>query len=59
MNQKAKTVFFNFLSGKTEIARQKKRSASRLETVSMIKIVTVNGRVRYGNVDNFGAPTVI
>ena len=30
--------------------RQKKRYASRLETASVIKIATENGRVRYGTV---------
>ena len=39
---------FDFFSGKTENFRQKKRYASRLETASVIKIVTENGRVRYG-----------
>ena len=38
--------------------RHKKRYASRLETASVIKIVTENGRVRYGIVDKFGALTV-
>jgi hypothetical protein len=35
-----------------------KRYASRLETESRIKILTENGRVRYGVVGKFGAPTV-
>ena len=39
-----------FLSGKTKNFRQKKRYASRLETASVKKIVTENGRVRYGTV---------
>ena len=42
------------------------RYASRLETASVIKIVTENGRIRYGTVrngtvivDKFGAPVVM
>jgi hypothetical protein len=54
---------FDFFSGKTENFRQKIRYASRLETVSVIKIVTENDRVRYGTVrhgivDKIGLPTV-
>ena len=30
-----------------------------METVSVIKILTENGTVRYGIVDKFGAPTVL
>jgi hypothetical protein len=37
-------------SGKMENFRQKKRNAWRLETASVIKIVTENGRLRYGTV---------
>jgi hypothetical protein len=51
LNLKYGTVLaFEFFSGKTENFRQKKRYASRLETASVIKIVTENGRVRYGTV---------
>jgi hypothetical protein len=58
---------FDFFSGKTENFSEKVRHASRLETASVIKILTENGRVRYGTLrymlrgieDKFGAPTVI
>jgi hypothetical protein len=54
---------FDFFSGKTENFKEKVRYASRLETASVIKIVTENGMVRYDTVrygieDKFGAPTV-
>ena len=41
---------FDFFSGKTVNFRKKKRYASRLETASVIKILTENGRVRYATV---------
>jgi hypothetical protein len=42
---------FDFFSGKAgNFRRQKKGYASRLETASVIKIVTENGRIRYGTV---------
>jgi hypothetical protein len=51
---------FDFFSRKTENFRQKKWYASRLETASMINILTENGSVtvRYGVVDKIGLPTV-
>jgi len=49
---------YGFFSGKTENFRQKIWYASRKVTASVIKIITENGRVRYGVVDKFGAPTV-
>ena len=49
---------FDFFSGKTENFRENGRYASRLETASVIKILTENGTVRYGIVDKFGAPAV-
>jgi hypothetical protein len=41
---------FDFFNEKTENFRQKKWYASRLETTSVIKIVTENGTVRHGTV---------
>ena len=41
---------FDFFSGKTENFREKVRYASRKVTASVIKILTENGRVRYGTV---------
>jgi hypothetical protein len=41
---------FDIFSGKTENFREKVRYASRLETASVIKILTENGTVRYGTV---------
>ena len=43
-------ALLTFFSGKTENFRHEKRCASRLETASVIKIVTEKGRVRYGTV---------
>ena len=40
---------FDFFSGKTENFREKVRYASRKVTASVIKILTENGRVRYGH----------
>jgi hypothetical protein len=50
---------FCFFRGKTENFRQKIRYASRKVTASVIKILTENGRVRYGVMDKFGLPTVL
>jgi hypothetical protein len=41
---------FDFFRGKTEKFRQKIRYASRKVTASVIKILTENGRVRYGTI---------
>ena len=49
---------FDFFSGKTENFVEKVRYASRKVTTSVIKILTENGRVRYGVVDKFGVPAV-
>ena len=50
---------FDFFSVETENFREKVQYASRKVTASVIKILTENGRVRYGVVDKFEAPAVI
>jgi hypothetical protein len=50
---------FDLFSVKTVNFRQKTLYTLRLETANVIKIVTENGRVRYGIVDKFGSPSVI